>query len=175
LSDRTYIRLAVAVTLALAALCSADPAIHYAPVENLEHIDVALINRATKEIEVVAYVLTDWAVIEALPRAARRGILVSIYLDGSQLANQESAVFDAIKRAQGVQVRVKRKEKSFMQLKAYQIDGHLVRSGSANLLASGLKCQDNDLVVIESAEAAANFKRNYEAIRSTGERFFPST
>ena len=62
-----------------------------------------------------------------------------------------------------------------MQLKAYQIDGRLVRSGSANLLASGLKCQDNDLVVIESAEAAANFKRNYEAIRSTGERFFPST
>ena len=100
------------------------------------------------------------------------GVSVSIYLDGSQLANQESAVFDAIKRAQGVQVRVKRKEKSFVQLKAYQIDGHLVRSGSANL---GLKCQDNDLVVIESAEAAANFKRNYEAIRSTGERFFPST
>jgi hypothetical protein len=51
----------------------ADPAIHYAPIENLEHIDVALIDTAKREIDLAAYVLTDWPVIQALTRAASQG------------------------------------------------------------------------------------------------------
>jgi hypothetical protein len=39
----------------------------------------------------------------------------------------------------------------------------LLRTDAANFSASGLKRQDNDLIVIESAEAAANFKRNFDA------------
>jgi hypothetical protein len=41
--------------------CFADPApaIHYAPVENLEQADVALIDRAEHDIDIAAYVLTD--------------------------------------------------------------------------------------------------------------------
>jgi hypothetical protein len=30
--------------------------------ENLEHIDVALIDRAEREIDMAAYVLTDWPI-----------------------------------------------------------------------------------------------------------------
>jgi phosphatidylserine/phosphatidylglycerophosphate/cardiolipin synthase-like enzyme len=58
--------------------CSADPApaIHYAPIENLEHIDVALIDRAEHEIDMAAYVLTDWPVMQALTRAADRGVAI---------------------------------------------------------------------------------------------------
>jgi hypothetical protein len=43
------------------------------------------------------------------------------------------------------------------------------RTGAANFSASGLKRQDNDLIVIESAEAAANFKRNFDARFASGE------
>ena len=50
-----------------------------------------------------------------------------------------------------------------MHLKSYQIDGRLLRTGAANFSASGLKRQDNDLIVIESPGAAASFKRNFEA------------
>jgi phosphatidylserine/phosphatidylglycerophosphate/cardiolipin synthase-like enzyme len=68
----------IAVCLLLASLVpgAADPApaIHYAPVENLEHVDVALIDRAEHEIDMAAYVLTDWAVMQALTRAADRGV-----------------------------------------------------------------------------------------------------
>ena len=46
-----------------------------------------------------------------------------------------------------------------MHLKSHQIDGRLLRMGAANFSASGLKRQDNDLIVIESAEAATAFKR----------------
>ena len=56
-----------------------------------------------------------------------------------------------------------------MHLKRYQIDGRLLRSGAANFSASGLKRQDNDLIIIESAGAAAAFKHNFEARFATGE------
>jgi hypothetical protein len=45
----------------------------------------------------------------------------------------------------------------------------LLRTGAANFSASGLKRQDNDLIVIESAEAAAVFKRDFEARFARGE------
>jgi hypothetical protein len=46
-------RIAACLLLASLALCCADPApvIHYAPAENLELIDVALIDRAEHEID----------------------------------------------------------------------------------------------------------------------------
>jgi len=45
-----------AALLSITALSYADPApmIHYAPAENLEHADVALINTAQREIDLAA-------------------------------------------------------------------------------------------------------------------------
>jgi phosphatidylserine/phosphatidylglycerophosphate/cardiolipin synthase-like enzyme len=56
-----------------------------------------------------------------------------------------------------------------MHLKSYQVDGRVLRTGAANFSASGLKRQDNDLIVIESAEAAAAFRRNFDAQFAGGE------
>jgi phosphatidylserine/phosphatidylglycerophosphate/cardiolipin synthase-like enzyme len=86
-------RIAGCLLLATLAPGKADPApaIHYAPVENLEHIDVALIDRAEHEIDMAAYVLTDRPILQALTRAADRGVKVRIYLDGTQLAEREPA------------------------------------------------------------------------------------
>jgi phosphatidylserine/phosphatidylglycerophosphate/cardiolipin synthase-like enzyme len=86
----------------------ADPApiIHYAPAENLEHIDAALIDRAKHDIDMAAYVLTDWAVMQALTRAADRGVKVRIYLDGTQLAEREPAkLFFDLAVTPGVEIR----------------------------------------------------------------------
>ena len=76
------VSLTAVLLLAFAAPCGADPApvIHYAPAENLKHIDVALIDRAEYEIDMAAYVLTDWPVMQALTRAADRGVAIRIYL-----------------------------------------------------------------------------------------------
>jgi len=79
------LRTSITAVLFLASLapCCADPAavIHYAPIENLEHVDVALIDRAEHEIDMAAYVLTDWPILQALTRAANRGVHIRIYLD----------------------------------------------------------------------------------------------
>ena len=165
----------IAVSLFLASLaqpCCADPApiIHYAPGENLEHVDVALIDRAQHEIDMAAYVLTDWP-ITASAHAADRGVEIRIYLDGTQRAEREPVkVFNDLAETPGVEIRIKHKARDPMHLKSYQIDGKLLRTGAANFSASGLKRQDNDLIVIESAEAAAaSFKRNFDAQFASGE------
>ena len=165
-------RIAACLLLVSLAPGVAEPApiIHYAPTENLEHIDVALIDRAEHEIDMAAYVLTDWPVMQALTRAADRGVKVRIYLDGAQLAEREPAkVFLDLAETPGVEIRIKNKTSDPMHLKSYQIDGRLLRTGAANFSASRLKRQDNDLIVIESAEAAASFKRNFDARFASGE------
>jgi len=57
---------------------------------------------------------------------------------------------------------VKRENSAFVHLKCYEIDGHLLRTGSANFSASGEKRQDNDLIVLKDAQAAAKFKHAFE-------------
>jgi phosphatidylserine/phosphatidylglycerophosphate/cardiolipin synthase-like enzyme len=56
-----------------------------------------------------------------------------------------------------------------MHLKSYQIDGRSLRTGAANFSASGLKRQDNDLIVIESGEAAVAFKHTFDARFASGD------
>jgi len=138
--------------------------VHYAPAENLEHIDVELIDSASHEIDFAAYVLTDWPVMQALKRAAERGATVRTYLDARQLAEREpTKVFQDLAQTHGVEIRVKRENSALIHLKSYEIDGQLLRTGAANFSASGLKRQDNDLIVIEDAQAVAKFKHAFEA------------
>ncbi len=144
--------------------------IHYAPAENLERIDVDLIDQAQSAIDMAAYVLTDVAVIEALTRAADRGVKVRLYLYEKQLPDHgepAEAINTLRSTPEGVEVRIKPGDAQLMHLKAYQIDGRLLRTGSANFSASGLKRQDNDLIVISSPEAAAAFRRNFATIWAT--------
>src|ERR1700716_3169524 len=95
-----------------------------APGENLEHVDVALIDRAQHEIDMAAYVLTDWPILQALTRAADRGVHIRIYLDGTQLAEREPAkVFNDLAETPAVEIRIKHKSSAPMHLKSYQIDG----------------------------------------------------
>jgi len=49
-----------------------------------------------------------------------------------------------------------------MHLKGYQIEGRLPRTGAVNFSSSRLKLQDNNLIMIGSAEAAAAFMRALE-------------
>ena len=80
----------------------------------------------------------------------------------------DAKVFNDLAETPGVEITIKRKSSDLMHLKSYQIDGRLLRTGAANFSASGLKRQDNDLIVIESPGAAASFKRNFEARYASG-------
>lgn len=150
---------AVASLLALGA--SAEET-HYAPIENLERIDVALIRSARHSLDMAMYTLTDWAIIAALHEARARGVAVRIVLDPSvQQAYDKLADMADI-------VRVK-KQGPLMHLKAYAVDDETLRTGSANLSPNGLKQQDNDLVVIRDAVVVAAFESRFTAIYQAAE------
>jgi hypothetical protein len=116
----------IAVILFLALLtppCWADPApvIHYAPGENLEHVDVALIDSAERGNRhgcVCPDGLASHASTHARPD---RGVAIRIYLDGTQFAEREPAkVFNDLAETPGVEIRIKHKARDPMHLKTYQ-------------------------------------------------------
>jgi phosphatidylserine/phosphatidylglycerophosphate/cardiolipin synthase-like enzyme len=73
------------VLLAISRPARAEPIeIHYAPVENLEHLDVELLRSARSKINMAAYSLTDWAIADALIEAHKRGVAIRIVLDPGQ-------------------------------------------------------------------------------------------
>ena len=54
-----------------------------------------------------------------------------------------------------------------MHLKAYAVDG--VRTRSANLSPSGLKQQDNDLIILRDPPAAARFEARFDQVCAAAE------
>ena len=151
-------------TFGRAAPCAFSPAaeIHYAPDENLERVDVRLIDEAKASIDMDAYVLTDRPVIDALERAARRGVRVRVWRDGGMA--EKVGAFDVASRVApdepGFEMRTK-PPGPLMHLKGYCLDGSTLRTGSANFSRSGLVAQDNDIIVLRSTSACARFETRF--------------
>ncbi|BGE84698.1 hypothetical protein Ms3S1_11340 [Methylosinus sp. 3S-1] len=158
--------LTVIATAAPALAVAAKTEIHYAPVENLERIDLALLGSARRSIDLAAYTLTDRQIVDALVDARRRGVAIRIVLDPGQN--------HAVDLLRGIAEDVRMKTPGpYMHLKAYAIDDRVLRSGSANLSASGLKRQDNDLLVLRDRKAVLAFAARFETIWGAAIPFVP--
>jgi len=140
--------------------------IAYAPADDLEAIDVALIGGARARIDFAAYVLTDIRIVEALDAAAARGVAIRLYRDAGQAdlhaPKALADAFDRLASRANVEVRYKAAPAPFMHLKAYAIDGALLREGAANFSRSGLLRQDNSLIALRCPPAARRFTRAFE-------------
>jgi len=98
-------------------------------------------------------------------------VKVRVYLDPEQnsgAAGRPKGGIASLLREPGVEIRVKSTAGDLMHLKAYQVDGRYLRSGSANFSFSGEERQDNDIVVLESAEAAGAYAARFEEIWARG-------
>lgn len=144
----------------------AEPAFeqHFSPLENLEQIDVALIDAAGETIDFAAYVLTDVAVIEALDRAALRGVKVRVFRDSGETDRGRPGEALAALEHDGAAIRFKEPGRPLMHLKAYCLDGQTFRFGAANFSASGLKHQNNDLDIRRGPDACAGFRASFEQL-----------
>ena len=171
---RTMRILLVGAALTLTAPSFADGGpvaraeIHYAPEENLELVDARVISGAKLSIDMAAYVLSDPRIIDALTAAAERDVAVRLYFDKSQFAQhglKVDAPIEALIAHPNVAARVKG-EGVLMHLKAYAVDGKLLRTGSGNFSRPGLAQQDNDLVLISDPSAIDAFERTFEVIWS---------
>jgi phosphatidylserine/phosphatidylglycerophosphate/cardiolipin synthase-like enzyme len=140
--------------------------IHYAPRENLETVDIREIGRAELSIDMAAYVLSDPQIIEALTDAAERDVVIRLYLDKSQFAEHgptRGGLVEALLAHPNVFARVKG-EGVLMHLKAYAVDGEVLRTGSGNFSRSGLASQDNDLLLITDQAVVDAFEANFDRI-----------
>jgi phosphatidylserine/phosphatidylglycerophosphate/cardiolipin synthase-like enzyme len=140
--------------------------VFYGPAPGFEQVDPDIIAGAQTRIDMAAYVLTDRAVMAELGKAAQRGVKLRLYLDADQSTRNGNAARDdlsALARTPNVEVRMKASGHDMMHLKAYQVDGRVLRSGSANFSYAGEHRQDNDIVMIESRAAVAAFVKTFEA------------
>jgi phosphatidylserine/phosphatidylglycerophosphate/cardiolipin synthase-like enzyme len=129
--------------------------IYFSPEERLDAIDAELIAGAKRSIDFASYALTDPVVVDALDAAERRGVAVRIVLDPRE--RHDFAKLGDLSDTVGI-----KRGCPYMRLKAYAIDGEVLRTGSANFSTSGENAQDNDLVVIRDAVAAAKFHAHFE-------------
>src|SRR5271166_529392 len=107
------------------AFCTSAQEIHFSPEERLDAIDAAMIGSAKLSIDFAAYSLNDGAVVDALNAADKRGVVIRIVLDPRER-------HDFVRLGDlSDNVRIKRSG-PLMHLKAYAIDGEVLRTGSAN-------------------------------------------
>ncbi len=134
------------------SLSAQSTAVHYAPRENLEQLDLSALRASTGPLEIAMYAFTDRPIAAQLITLADAGRTVYLYRDGEQFEREEQAA-----RASGVpsttgmfrnhanihiQVKVA-SSSALMHLKCWT-DGSLLRCGSANWSPAGLQLQDND-------------------------------
>ena len=140
--------------------------VFYSPATDLERVDRELIDGARRSIDMAAYVLTNRAIMSALAAAGKRGVRVRLYLDldqATRVRGQGSEQLADLMEQPNFEARFKSRSTD-MHMKAFQVDGRVLRSGSANFSFAGAKQQDNDAIVIESAAVAAGFIAEFEML-----------
>jgi hypothetical protein len=144
----------------------------YSPERNLEALDVAALQSARTSIDLAAFSLTDQAVVTALKDRAAHGVQVRIYLDRSELETEcrgdilcTRIPLQELIGLPGVEIRVKF-SKVLMHLKSYEVDGALLRDGSANFSLQGETRQDNSVVFCFDPGALPIFTAKFQAMWS---------
>lgn len=66
------------------------PVLHFAPSENLEHLDEQQLQRARSRVDISMYSFTDRKLAAVLKELAARGVVVRIYRDQEQFRKEQS-------------------------------------------------------------------------------------
>jgi phosphatidylserine/phosphatidylglycerophosphate/cardiolipin synthase-like enzyme len=117
------------------------------------------INSAEKSIELAMYHLTSRILSQALIKAADRGVVVRVYLDGENAREHYSKANFLKKR--GVLVKHEKGE-GLMHNKFCIIDDKLVITGSYNWTTSADLRNDENVIFINSAEIAKIYRIQFE-------------
>ncbi len=145
----------------------------FSPDENLERLDVEQLNRARRSIDIAMYAFTDKYIAEQLLGLAGRGVIVRIYRDRSQFEDEQrkagsrdsESTAEMFRGQANLHLRVKH-SRELMHLKAYLVDGALLRDGSANWSPSGLKRQDNNARFTTDPAQIKAFQQMFEQMWS---------
>jgi len=142
---------------------------YFSPADNLERADLDQLNGAKKSIDIAMYSFTDRFIAEQLVKLAGRGVVIRIYRDREQYEQEQrrgekrdtGSPMELFRGQGNIHVKVKA-SRELMHLKAYLVDGILLRDGSANWSPSGLKRQDNNAHFTADPEQIKRFHDTFE-------------
>lgn len=144
---------------------------HFAPDENLEQLDYDRLGDAHRRVDIAMYAFTDKYLADQLMTLARRGVTVRVYRDMDQYKGEQrnadehhdDSVTQLLRGEKNIYIRVKSSgRRDLMHLKAYAIDGKLLRDGSANWSAAGEKAQDNNAHFTNDPAEVKSFEQQFE-------------
>jgi len=123
---------------------------------------IDLFNQAHKTAHVAIFTLTEAGIISAMIAAHKRGVAVSVVADNgqSQSANNPAQAA-AVKKLQqaGIDVHLAVKQTALMHNKVAIFDGKTVSTGSFNWTNTAEKHNDENLVVIDGVQVAADYEQ----------------
>jgi len=136
---------------------------------NFEMEEVAVLEKATRSVDVAMYSFTDAAIASELVRLSRRGVQIRVFRDAEQYREEEARAeasgmhsANSLLRASDVQVRLCTSGQPMM-IRAYTVDDSFERTGSADWSASSLFSQYADVTYIQATQPVQTFRDAFEA------------
>lgn len=123
---------------------------------------IALVDSAEDELLLAAYTLDRAPLVDALLAAWDRGVDLRVVTDGDEL---EDPGFVALSAA-GVPIRARRPGDRIMHHKFLVIDQAAVWTGSTNWTDNDLDRNDNDALLLRSAEVAAAYAEEHAELQA---------
>lgn len=145
-----------------------DPLDHHDPDViggSVEEKLIQYINAAQTSIHIASFEFDLDATARALIAARERGVDVRWVTDDEHglLADEEPGHGQfAMLREAGIEVRDDLGRSAFMHNKFWIFDGRIVWTGSTNVTKNGIYDQNNNVIVIRSAELAAIYEREFD-------------
>ena len=145
--------------------------VYFSPNGGAETAVVQAIDQARHRILADVYFFTSRTVAKALLRAVKRGVKVSLILDGNDESEYSKGFYVAkrgisLRYARGLRRKGKRISYGLMHDKFAVIDGHLVITGSYNWTVSAERWNYENLLVIDSVSLASRYEQEFQKIWS---------
>lgn len=144
---------------------------HFSPWEDLEQLDIAELRKAKQRVDVAMYTFTDRRLAAVINELAARQVEIRVYRDQEQFLDEErsaarsgeGSMSQSFRARPTIHVRVKQgATRDLMHEKAFCVDGHVLREGSANWSRGGLLIQDNNAHYSSDATDAEGFETAFE-------------
>ena len=144
---------------------------HFSPWEDLEQLDISELRKARQRVDIAMYSFTDRRLAGIINELATRQVEIRVYRDQERFQDEERAAIRFGERSTTqlfrgrptIRVRVKQGSvRDLMHEKAFCIDGHMLREGSANWSRSGLLVQDNNAHYSSDATDTEKFEKAFE-------------
>ncbi len=120
---------------------------------------ISLFNQARNTVHVAIYSLTELDIVNAMIAAYKRGVKVAVVADATESKNANMAAMIKKLTQAGADVRLAVRQTALMHNKVGIFDGQTVCTGSFNWTTNAERRNDENLLVVDGADLAADYEK----------------